>query len=102
MLSWAEKAHADPPRVDALQFMPGRIRFGLSIGLASEGRISVEREITNGYCFILPVDPFNVAAYGEPAVYNVGKGAGYGVLPDRARLLPEEAFIRPQFDGVCD
>jgi hypothetical protein len=70
------------------------VRFGLAIGLESEGLGRVEWEFINGYCFMLPVDPFNVAACGEPGEYAGGRAAAYGVLPDRARVLPEKALVR--------
>lgn len=78
------------------------IRFGLSIRLASNGREWIEREFINGFCFMLPVEPFNVAACGEPGVYAGGRADGYGVLPDRARILPVNALVRLQFFGACE
>jgi hypothetical protein len=45
---------------------------------------------------MLPVDPFNVAACGEPGGYTDRWAAGYGVLPDRARVLLEIELVGPR------
>jgi hypothetical protein len=58
-----------------------QVRLGLSVGHESEGRGLAEWEAFNGYGFMLPVDPFNVAACGEAGMYTGRPAVNHGVLP---------------------
>jgi hypothetical protein len=94
--SWTEAARAGPFKNNAFQLIPGADSIRSLSWIAPEACGWVQKEYINGYLIMLPVDPFNVAACGEPGGYTDRWAAGYGVLPDRARVLLEIELVGPR------